>query len=62
MNLISSSLTNKWTLNKWKLVKNVNLFEYPSEIEELNKWTIHKVSPKEIYKIGMLDFKLSITI
>ena len=62
MNPIGSSSTNRRTLNKGKSVKNVNLFEYPSELEELNKWTIPKVSPKEIYQICMFDFKSSIAI
>ena len=36
-------MTNEKTLNKGKLVKNANLFAFPSELGELNKWTIPKI-------------------
>lgn len=39
---------NKKTLNKGKSIKNANMYEFSSLLEELNKWTIPKVQPKEI--------------
>lgn len=54
--------SNKKSLNKGKAIKNNNLIEFPTEIEELNKWTIPKIQPKEIYQIGTFDFRSSIAI
>ena len=59
MDLICSSSRN---LTKGKSVKNSNLIEYPKEIEGLNKWSIPKVPAKEIYNIGLFDFKFSVAI
>ena len=59
MNLINSTSRN---LTKGKSVKNSNLIEYPTEIEDLNKWSIPKVPTKQIYNIGMFDFKSSVAI
>ena len=41
---IGSSSINKRTFNKGKSVKNADLVEYPFQLEELNKWTIPRVS------------------
>lgn len=38
------------------------MIECPAEIDKLNKWTIPNISTREIYNIGMLDFKLVIAI
>ena len=51
MDLIGSSSKN---ITEGKSVKNFNLIEYPTEIEDLNKWSILKVPTKQIYNIGML--------
>ena len=59
MDLIDSTSRN---LTKGKSVKNSNLIEYPIEIEDLNKWSIPKVPAKQIYNIGMFDFKSSVAI
>ena len=59
MDLIGSTSRN---LTKEKSVKNSNLIEYPTEIEDLNKWSIPKVPAKQIYNIGMFDFKSSVAI
>ena len=59
MDLIGSSSRN---LTKGKSVKNSNLIEYLTEIEGLNKWSIPKVPSKEIYNIGIFDFKSSVAI
>ena len=59
MDLIGSSSRN---LIKGKSVKNSNLIEYPTEIEDLNKWYIPKVPAKQIYNIGMFDFKSFVAI
>jgi len=59
MDLIGSTSRN---LTKGKSVKNSNLIEYPTEIEDLNKWSIPKVPAKQIYNIGMFDFKSSVAI
>lgn len=53
---------NKKTLNKGKSIKNANMYEFSSLLEELNKWTIPKIQPKKIYQIGTFDFKPSIAI
>ena len=40
------------------LAHNVELIEFEEIQEKLDKWTISKVAPKQIYKIETFDFKL----
>jgi hypothetical protein len=37
------------------LIKNRDLVEYPTNLDQLNKWTIPSVSPKQIYSFGRFD-------
>jgi hypothetical protein len=37
------------------LIKNRDLVEYPTKMDQLNKWTIPSVSPKQIYSFGKFD-------
>ena len=37
-------------------IKNSQLLEYNTHTQKLNKWSIPKVKPTSIYKIGMFDF------
>ena len=39
-----------------KMVKNVEVQEYPTDLEALNKWVIPTVKPSTVYKIGTFDF------
>ena len=53
----STSSARKITCNTSKRVKNAKLTEFSSEIDQLNKRYIPKVSNRGIHKIGLFDFK-----
>ena len=38
--------------NSSRRIKNMNMLEYSTDIDSLNKWSIPHVSPKEVYSVG----------
>ena len=59
---ITPSSSRKNTRNTSKRSKNVQLTEFPSELDQLNKWSIPDVPNRGIYKIIFFNLKSLIAI
>ena len=55
MSLIEESLDDN--NHQEDLIKNAELEEYPTNLDQLNKWVIPYVPPTKIYNIGFFDMK-----
>jgi len=52
--MAESISSRKTTRNTSKKIKNAQLTEFPSKLDQLNKWSTPGVSNTDIYKIGII--------